>query len=210
MSFKKRIVRQFHQPRGLLGSLAGMIMANRPSNIERNNRTVDLLDIQPDEHVLEIGFGPGLALRRISDGLEGGRVVGLDHSATMLRQASRRNRKALAEGKIELHQTGIDQYKSSNGLFDKVLAINVYIFWKNPVSVLEKIGGLMAPGGKIALTIQPRLKMVSDLDVHGMAERILNDLRQAGFERGHFEIFPLNPQPAVCAMGYWKKQEISS
>jgi hypothetical protein len=58
--------RQFRRPTGLLGRLAGWIMANRPSNIERNRWTVDLLNVQPSDHVLEIGFGPGLRCERQS------------------------------------------------------------------------------------------------------------------------------------------------
>ena len=56
MSFKQNIISQFSNPHGLLGRLAGTIMAHRPSNQERNRWTVDLLEIQPDDHVLEIGF----------------------------------------------------------------------------------------------------------------------------------------------------------
>ena len=58
MSLVTPVYRQFRRPTGLLGRLAGWIMANRPSNIERNRWTVDLLRVQPADHVLEIGFGP--------------------------------------------------------------------------------------------------------------------------------------------------------
>ena len=39
------------------------VMATRPSNLRRNEWTVRLLDIQPIDQVLAIGFGPGLAVR---------------------------------------------------------------------------------------------------------------------------------------------------
>jgi hypothetical protein len=62
MSTIATVYSQFHRPAGLLGRVVGWIMANRPSNIERSRWTVDLLNVQPTDHVLEIGFGPGLAL----------------------------------------------------------------------------------------------------------------------------------------------------
>lgn len=66
-------------------------MATRPSNLERNMRTLALVDIQPDDRVLEIGFGPGIAIERAAELARRGKVIGVDHSELMLRQASRRN-----------------------------------------------------------------------------------------------------------------------
>jgi hypothetical protein len=58
-----RIVGQFHRPRGPVGHLVGWTMARRSSNRERNIWAVSLLDVQPDDRVLELGFGPGIAIR---------------------------------------------------------------------------------------------------------------------------------------------------
>ena len=66
MSLRQNIVGQFKQPHGSLGQVAGFIMAKRPSNIERNQWTLDLLDLRPDDRVLEIGFGPGIAIEKES------------------------------------------------------------------------------------------------------------------------------------------------
>ena len=90
MSLVTPVYRQFRRPTGLLGRLAGWIMANRPSNIERNRWTVDVLNVQPADHVLEIGFGPGLAIAQVARLAPQGRLVGIDHSALMIERASRR------------------------------------------------------------------------------------------------------------------------
>ncbi len=102
MSLKSVIVAQFGKPSGLLGSLAGRIMARRPSNRFRNARTVELLQLAPDSRVLEIGCGPGLALAGCARIVTAGRIVGLDHSAMMIRQArARLARMALKRGRLE-------------------------------------------------------------------------------------------------------------
>jgi hypothetical protein len=49
------IVGQFGHPRGMAGSVAGWVMARRPSNRQRNRWVVSLLDVQPTDRVLEIG-----------------------------------------------------------------------------------------------------------------------------------------------------------
>jgi len=102
MSIRQQLVRQFRQPEGVLGSLAGVIMSSRPSNVSRNQWTVDLLDLQPQDRVLEIGFGPGIGIQRAALLVSEGLVIGIDHSEVMLRQASKRNAAAIAQGRVEL------------------------------------------------------------------------------------------------------------
>lgn len=45
-ALRRRAIEQFGNPHGLVGRLAGRIMASRSSNIERNRWAVDLLDLE--------------------------------------------------------------------------------------------------------------------------------------------------------------------
>ena len=67
MKIWKFVVSQFGKPEGLFGKLAGFIMSTRPSNIERSDWGISLLDIQSTDNVLEIGFGPGIAIQKMSE-----------------------------------------------------------------------------------------------------------------------------------------------
>src|SRR5687768_17859149 len=98
----KEVVGQFHRPRGLGGRAAGWVMATRGSNRERNVWAVQLLDVQPEDRVLELGFGPGVAIRELAKRADRGLVCGLDHSEVMVSQAIRRNRAAVRAGRVEL------------------------------------------------------------------------------------------------------------
>src|SRR2546430_8544415 len=84
------MVRQFGHPRGIAGRMAGWIMAHRSSNQQRNRWAVALLDVRPTDRVLEIGFGPGLAIAALASRTTQGRVYGIDHSEVMVHRASRR------------------------------------------------------------------------------------------------------------------------
>jgi SAM-dependent methyltransferase len=90
MSIIHYVYSQFGEPRGTLGRLAGYIMANRPSNIERNDWALSLLEIKPADRILEIGFGPGIAAGKAA--AQASEVVGIDRSALMVHQAARRNK----------------------------------------------------------------------------------------------------------------------
>jgi hypothetical protein len=60
------VVGQFGYPRAVAGSVAGWEMAHRPSNRHRHRWVVSLLDVQPAGRVLEVGFGPGVAIAELS------------------------------------------------------------------------------------------------------------------------------------------------
>src|ERR1700754_2990126 len=106
MNIKRLLISQFGNPRGVLGRLAGWVMAHRPSNRRRNEWAVSLLDVQPTDRVLEIGFGPGRAIAELSRRSE--RVYGIDRSAEMLRQATRRNAAAVRSGRVTLRASGVE------------------------------------------------------------------------------------------------------
>ena len=56
MSLWQEISSQFGKPSGAFGRIAGFIMTNRTSNVERNEWGISLLQIKPSDFVLEIGF----------------------------------------------------------------------------------------------------------------------------------------------------------
>jgi SAM-dependent methyltransferase len=196
----KTVVRQFGHPTGTLGGLVGWVMANRPSNRERSRRTLELLRIQPEDRVLEIGFGPGLALAWAAELAYRGKVVGIDHSEVMLRQAAKRNAAAIAAGRVELHQASVDTMPTFEAAFDNAFAVNVYMFWGDTPAALRKIAAVLRPGGTLAVTHQPRHQGARAEDTFWAGDRIARDLDVAGFEKVRVELLPMKPLPAVSVV----------
>ena len=130
-----------------------------------------------------------------------GKVVGIDHSELMLRQARRRNAKAIADGRVELRLGTADALPRFEEHFDKVLAVNVFMFWADPVSVLGGLRQVMSPGGVIALTLQPRRRGATEVDTRAAAERMTAALRAAGFADVRTELLEMAPVPAACVLG---------
>jgi ubiquinone/menaquinone biosynthesis C-methylase UbiE len=56
---------------------------------------IDLLDVQPSDKVLEIGFGPGVAIHLLTSSASAEYVAGVDPSKEMVAQATIRNKKAI-------------------------------------------------------------------------------------------------------------------
>jgi ubiquinone/menaquinone biosynthesis C-methylase UbiE len=146
MAVKRAIIAasvgQFGHPRGAAGNVAGWVMTHRPSNRRRNSWVASLLDVQPTDRVLEIGFGPGLAIaelrRRVGPS---GQVCGIDHSDVMLRQATRRNAAAIRAGRVTLTLGTVERLPPAlDGPFDAILAVNTLGFWTAPAGPRGYIG----------------------------------------------------------------------
>lgn len=201
MSLWPYIIGQFRKPHGAVGHLAGWVMAHRGSNRERNAWTVGLLDIQPRERVLEIGCGPGLALAMCADRLDQGHIAGLDHSATMLDQARRRNADAIRAGRVSLHHGGLEALAELAGPFDKILSANVVQFLPDKAAAFRALFAVTAPAGMVASTYQPRGKSPSRDAAFAFANEVAAQMSEAGFTDIRTEELPLEPVPAICVIG---------
>jgi ubiquinone/menaquinone biosynthesis C-methylase UbiE len=195
------IVSQFKQPHGLLGRVAGSIMANRPSNRRRNLWTLDLLAIRPDDRVLEIGCGPGLALAACAERLETGLITGLDHSQTMIDQARKRNRETIDSNHVRLVRGNLSRLSELPGNFDKVFSVNVVQFFENSLDAFRTLYRVTAPKGLVASTYQPRHAKATRNDALSMAAEIEGAMADAGFVGIRCGELPLVPVPAVCVLG---------
>ena len=204
-TFKQRLVGQFRRPTGCAGTLAGWIMALRPSNRLRNAWAVEQLDVQPDDRVLEVGFGPGLAQAQIARKLGGGRYVGIDHSETMVLQASRRNRAAIERGHVQLSLASVEDIAACMpglaGPFTKILAINVAMFWRKLDHSLRGLHSALAPGGRLAIAYQPRMAPATDEAARAEATRLEQAMRRAGFSTVETHELDRTSPITVCVLG---------
>jgi ubiquinone/menaquinone biosynthesis C-methylase UbiE len=204
MKLEQRVVdavkAQFGHPTGLGGRAAGLVMANRSSNRKRNSWAVSLLDVQPDDRVLEIGFGPGLAILELSRIAHEGRVCGIDHSDLMVHQARRRNANGVRRGVVDLRLGSVDALPAFDAPFDKILAVNAHLFWNEPDARLAHLRRLLRPAGLIALAHQPRGPGASDATAAESGREIAAALGRAGFSEVRVETLRLKPA-VVCVLG---------
>jgi ubiquinone/menaquinone biosynthesis C-methylase UbiE len=149
---------------------------------------------------LEIGFGPGLAIRELSRIAAEGYVGGIDHSALMLRWARRRNADGLRRGVVDLRLGSVDELPAFDAPFDKILAVNTMLFGSDPVARLAELRRLLRPGGLIAVAYQPRGPGATDETSVAKGREIAAALIRAGFSEVRLETMRLKPA-VVCALG---------
>jgi ubiquinone/menaquinone biosynthesis C-methylase UbiE len=194
-----KIVRQFAKPHGLLGQLVGLILAHRASNVRRAQWTVDLLALSRGQRVLEIGCGPGVALKACLRVLNEGAAVGVDHSDVMISQARRRNSQAVESERLELIRGTIDDLPADENPFDRIFSINVIQFAGDKEAFIASCVKRLAPNGLLATTFQPRIKPTREAAL-AMAKTLTELKAKAGLTKIRIEILEMKPAPAICVL----------
>jgi ubiquinone/menaquinone biosynthesis C-methylase UbiE len=116
-------------------------------NARMNRFAIEMLDIQPDDQVLEIGFAHGKAVRLAAEAATEGAVAGIDLSATMVEQARRRNDGLVRAGRVELIRGSVSVLPFDADRFHKVFAVNNFQFWPQPLEDLREVRRVMRPDG---------------------------------------------------------------
>jgi SAM-dependent methyltransferase len=151
---------------------------------DRISWAVRTLAPAPDDHLLEIGCGPGVAVSVVCEALAGGQILAIDRSPTAIARATRRNAGCIAAGKAVLRVAALESLQAAELLehrqgFDKVFAMNVNLFWvRSPARELELIRTVLRPGGSLSLFYGYGTPGQSPPRV---PEALLDHLRAAGF-----------------------------
>jgi cyclopropane fatty-acyl-phospholipid synthase-like methyltransferase len=122
---------------------------------ERLRSVVEQLDIRPDERVLEIGCGHGVAATLVCERLEEGHLTAIDRSVKMIQAATRRNAAYIEAGRAEFLIATLEDLDLGDRRFDKIFAVRVGLFHRKPVRARGIVEKWLAPGGAVFVFFDP-------------------------------------------------------
>lgn len=146
------IAEQARHAEGPLGRFIAFIMARE--TWAENLRAIDALSIEPTDHVLDIGCGPGRGLAELARRAPRGRIAGADPSELMVNTAVQRNRSHVRARLVDVAQAGVDRLPFADAAFDKILCVHVVYFWSDLGAGLHEIARVLKPGGRLALVFR--------------------------------------------------------
>jgi SAM-dependent methyltransferase len=198
MGLKQGIINQFRKPTGRMGRIVGWLMSMK--NKGRTNWTLEKLQLKPSDILLEIGYGPGATLRKVSDNITSGFVAGMDHSKIMFEQASRRNKRNIDSGKVKLECGTVWDIKYPKNHFDIIYGSNVHFFWDHPAREFKQLVSFLKPGGRLIMVFQPRLKNPKD-EIEEVANMTKKQYEEVGLINVEIDFKKMRPLTCIFISG---------
>jgi ubiquinone/menaquinone biosynthesis C-methylase UbiE len=160
---KKFLASQLRQPSGLFGKILMGDFLNQHNEM-MNNFAVEMLDLQPMDRVLDIGFGGGVTIESMLNIIDTGKIYGVDFSQAMVEQAKQKFRLAIEADKVSIEFADVRILPFESNTFDKVCTVNTIYFWDEPLVSLQEIKRVIKNGGRLVVGIRSADKM-KDLPV---------------------------------------------
>ncbi|MBD8869101.1 class I SAM-dependent methyltransferase [Nocardioides donggukensis] len=109
---------------------------------------VDVLDVQPDDQVLEIGCGAGAAAELICSRLQSGRLLAIDRSESGVDRTKRRCAEHIAAGRLTVRHIDLATLRVPVKRLDRAFAFNVNLFWvRDCAAEVALLHERISPGG---------------------------------------------------------------
>jgi ubiquinone/menaquinone biosynthesis C-methylase UbiE len=137
------IARELGRPSRITGRVLNL------ANARGNKRAIELLDVSPEHRALEVGFGGGLALRKLA--ARARFVAGIDPSESAVRAARRSFRRDIEHGGVQVEEASVDAIPFEADSFDRALTVHTIYFWPDPERGLREILRVMKRGARFVL-----------------------------------------------------------
>ncbi len=189
--FNRYFASQLACPHGLLGRLfLGPLWNTR--NRALNDLAFARLAANADDHILEIGFGGGYLIDRLSVIVTTGLVAGVDVSAAMVRSVRSRRQYLIEQGRLSIGQAAAEALPFPDRSFDKVCSVNSLFYWTDLPRAFTETARVLRPEGILVLVYTNRQSLQSKAFAkHGLKlfepEQVQETLLAAGFHHVLFE-----------------------
>ena len=128
-------------------------MVDYDAELQRHNEVLRVAcDVQPNEHVLDIGCGSGLTTRQAARAAGAGSAFGVDVSAPMIERA-RVLARAEGLGNVTFECADAQVHRFRQGRFDLATSRFGTMFFDDPVAAFTNIGRALRSAGRLVIMV---------------------------------------------------------
>lgn len=157
------------------------------------------LNIQPYQHLLEVGYGTGQLMEEVARALRIGFIAGIESSISLYQQAYRRNRRFVRQQLVQLHIGEPYELSYPPHYFHTVYGTNIHLSTKDIYSELLRLSGLLKSRGRLVLLLETGRNR---FNLHETAALLQEACRSSGLSRISTEAHPLNPDNYLAIIGF--------
>ena len=140
-----------------------------------NQLIVDLAGLAPTDHTLDIGCGPGAAVRLAAGIVTEGSAAGVDRSEPMIQIARKRSSEL---DNVEFQVGSAELLPFPDATFTVVWTVHSFHHWEDRSAGISEMRRVLRTGGRALIVEQDEKK-------HGLtraqADRVESDFAEAGF-----------------------------
>lgn len=153
----KNIATQLRQPQGEFAVQVGERM--NKGNLHINLFTLDALNLNGEENILEIGMGNGFFVKNLLNKYPKIKYSGCDYSEIMVGESKRNNNEFIENGRADFICGQADKLPFEDAGFDKIFTINTLYFWEDTTAVFNELKRVLKPSGQIIIAVRPKKVM---------------------------------------------------
>ncbi len=146
----EKVARQLANPSQLVGRFILGPLWNRRNSV-LNDTAYAALSLTRTDRVLEVGFGGGYLLGRMSSILTRGYISGVDISAAMVEFCHKRYADVIQAGQLDLKVGTADRLPYPNAYFTKAVSVNSIFYWADAPRAISEFARVLIAGGYLVL-----------------------------------------------------------
>jgi ubiquinone/menaquinone biosynthesis C-methylase UbiE len=109
-----------------------------------------LMDLNPNDRILDVGCGSGWLCRLIARLIPEGRVVGIDIAPEMVRRAHAASREYT---NLNFMEGAADSIPCNSGSYSKIISVESAYYWPDPAASVREMSRVLAEGGSAWMLI---------------------------------------------------------
>lgn len=148
---------QLRQPSGDDGIKTGEWMSEGNKTIILD--TLNVLNAEPSDRILEIGMGNGHFVSEIVSKAPDISYCGCDFSEVMVIESRKNNREWIAKQQAEFIHTDGVSLPFEDQIFTKIITVNTLYFWEDRQAVLEEFKRVLKTNGSLIIGFRPKRLM---------------------------------------------------
>jgi cyclopropane fatty-acyl-phospholipid synthase-like methyltransferase len=172
-----------------------------PTNKIPTGWIIEQLNIQPYQHILEIGYGAGHTLQEISASLKNGFLAGIEPSLSRYRQALKRNKKKILEQLVQLHTGELHSLPYPHRYFHSIYGCDLQLSRKERQNTFIQLVNLLKSGGKLIMLF-PLQSDSAESSKMDDSKNITDDFEVAGLINIQLSYRQRETESWIIAKGY--------